>query len=94
MVAVVYHRNQAHPVSVLSYCGDAPLHPIFLQFYMVQFAGVVLPVIQQDGVPPTPANGNPFVLNIPGNIIDQNMNPGLPPLQLKFDDLNCCLAIH
>ena len=86
MVAVVYYWNQAHPVSFLS-CGDAPLHPIFLQFYMVQFAGVVLPVIQQDGVPPTPANGNQFVLIIPGNVIDLNMKPVLPPLQLTLDDL-------
>ncbi len=74
MVVAVYNRNQAHPVSFLS-CGDAPLHPIFLQFYITQFAGVVLPVIQQDGVSPTTANGNQFVLNIPGNVIDPNMNP-------------------
>ncbi len=86
IVAVVYHRNQTHPVSILS-CGDAPVHNSFLQFYTVQFAGVVLPPIQQNGVPPTPANANQFILNIPGNIIDPNMNPVLPPLQLKFDEL-------
>jgi hypothetical protein len=44
MAVVVYHRNQAHPVSFLS-CGDAPLHPSFLQFYSAQFAGVVLSFI-------------------------------------------------
>jgi hypothetical protein len=86
IVAVVYHRNQAYPVSILS-CGDAPVHHSFLQFYMVQFAGVVLPPVQQNGVPPTPANANQFILNIPGTVIDPNMNPLLPPLQLKFGDL-------
>lgn len=86
MVAVVYHRNQAHPVSFLS-CGDAPLHHSFLQHYTVQFPGVVLPVIQQNGVPPAPANAIQFVVNIPGNVIDPAMNPALPPLQLTSDDL-------
>jgi hypothetical protein len=86
MVAVVYYWNQAHPVSFLS-CGDAPLHPSFLQFYTAQYPSVALPVIQQNGVPPTPANGNQFVLIIPGNVIDLNMKPVLPPLQLTLDDL-------
>jgi hypothetical protein len=90
MVAAVYHRNQAHPVSFLS-CGDAPLHYTFLRYYTTQFLGVVLPVIQQNGVPPTPANANQFVVNIPGNVIDPTMNPGLPPLQLTLDDL--CASI-
>ncbi len=86
MVAVVYYRNQAHPVSFLS-CGDAPLHPSFLQFYTAQFPGVALPVIQQNGIPPAPANAYQFVLNITGNVIDPNMNPVLPLVQLTLEDL-------
>jgi hypothetical protein len=74
MVAVLYYRNQAPPVS-------------FLSFGSRVFPGIELPDIQLNGVIPNASNASQFVLNIPGNVIDPRMNPPLPSLQLQFDDL-------